>query len=381
MVVKLWFLFRPDAANVWKNEEVVRRYPRYKDILDGKKIPRYQIAKKIPIDISLNNSLEILWQEHEKKAEMFKEIITKIDNRELIINEIETPKTSFLDLKEKIAWEILKNCHFCERKCKVNRFEGKQGFCNLGKESYISSAFLHTGEESILVPSGTIFFTGCTFSCVFCQNHDISQEWNYLKEGGVAGGVEASPKRVSLLAEKLWKEGARNINLVGGDPTPNIHTIISALKEFDKNITILWNSNNYQSLESTKLLLELMDFWLPDLKFWENDFAKRMSGINNYREVVTRNIEMAYREGSGEILIRHLIMPNRIEKDTYPILEWCAKTIPNSMVNLMDQYHPDYLVLRNQEKYQDINRRITPKEWQKTTLKADDLGILWRPVS
>ena len=380
MVRKMWFLYRPDAANVWKNEKVVERYKRYRGILDGKRTARYLLAKKIPIS-TLANSIENLWKEHEKAAEKFKEQLLILDSGEISINDLETPEISFLDLKEKIAYSILQNCHFCERRCQVNRSEGKTGVCGLGKESYISSAFLHTGEESVLVPSGTIFFTGCTFQCVFCQNHDISQEWCDESSGRISGGVEASPKKVALLAERLWKEGARNINLVGGDPTPNVHTILSALKIFDKNITILWNSNNYQSLEVNKLLLELMDFWLPDFKFWDNDFAKEMSGVNNYREIVSRNIKMAYDEGSGEILIRHLIMPGRVEKDTYPILEWCSKEIPNSMINLMDQYHADYLVSREPSKYRDINRRIYPQEWKMATSKADELGIFWKPVS
>ena len=74
-------------------------------------------------------------------------------------------------------------------------------------------------------------------------------------------------------------------------------------------------------------------------------------------------------------------MPGRIFEDTFPILEWCAKEIPRAMVNLMDQYHPDYLVSRNFEKYYTINRRISSEEWQKSTKKADELGIFWRPVS
>jgi putative pyruvate formate lyase activating enzyme len=90
---------------------------------------------------------------------------------------------------------------------------------------------------------------------------------------------------------------------------------------------------------------------------------------------------MAYEKGSGEILIRHLIMPGRVEEDTYPILKWCATEIPKSMVNLMDQYHPDYLVRSNPALYSSINRRITQTEWQNTTKKADELEIFWRPVS
>ena len=377
----MWFLYRPDAAKVWENEEVCKRYPRYKALLDGKKIARYLIAKKTTIEISLEKkSLEQLWKIHEKPAKEFKKLIKKIDSNEINFNDLPTPKTSFLDLKEKIANKTLEACHFCERRCNTNRAQNKAGFCRLGKDSYVSSAFAHTGEESVLVPSGTIFFTGCTFTCVFCQNSDISQEWYDTRRNKVTEGVQVSPKKLALLAEKLWKDGVRNINLVGGDPTPNIHTIISALKIFDKNITILWNSNMYQSLESSKLLLELMDFWLPDFKFWDNSFAKKMSGINNYQEIISRNIKLAYEEGSGEILVRHLVMPKRVMEDTFPILEWCAKEIPLAMVNLMDQYRPEYLVPKN-DAYASINRKINTAEWEKAIEKADKLGIYWEPVS
>ena len=377
----MWFLMRPDAANVWKNHEVCERYWRYKGILDGKNHARYLIVKRIPANIALDEPLNKLWEEHERLAKTFDDYLEKLDQGELELKTMEIPEVSFLDLKEKIAHEILKDCHFCERRCKTNRKDGKVGFCRLGEESILSSAFLHTGEESVLVPSGTIFFAGCTFTCVFCQNNDISQEWCDDSGERITGGVVVTPKKVALMAQRLWKEGAKNINFVGGDPTPNLHTIISSLLHMNENITMLWNSNMYQSLESTKLLLELMDFWLPDFKFWENDFAKQMSGINNYREIVLRNIKMAYSEGSGEVLIRHLIMPGRVEKDTYPILEWSAKEVPRALVNLMDQYRPQYLVTRKPDLYRMIYRRIDSKEWNKAATKADELNILWKPVS
>jgi len=377
----MWFLYRPDAANVWKDERIRERYSRYGGILDGKRIARYLLARRQPITCSLEQPLDALWVEHDKAAKEFKSFLKQVDTEDLQLKELQTPEISFLDLKEKIANEMLKNCHFCERRCHVNREEDELGYCRLGKESIISSAFLHTGEESVLVPSGTIFFAGCTFTCVFCQNHDISQDWCDESGGRITGGTKVTPKKVALLAERLWKEGAKNINFVGGDPTPNLHTIISSLQVFESNITVLWNSNMYQSLEATKLLLELMDFWLPDFKFWNNTFAKEMSGVNNYQEIVSRNIKLAYDYGSGEVLIRHLIMPGRVEEDSFPILAWCAKEIPNTMVNLMDQYRPHYLVTKEPKKFQTINRRINPSEWQQVVSKANELNIFWKPVS
>ena len=225
----MWFLLRPDATKVWNNPEVCKSYTRYKDILDKKKIARYLITKKIPVSITENASIEKLWEEHDTASEKFKDMLSKIDDKKIDLKDIETPKNSFLDLKEKIANEMLKNCHFCERRCNVDRSIGKTGFCKLDKDSYVSSFFLHTGEESVLVPSGTIFFTGCTFTCVFCQNHDISQEWCNESKTKITGGVKVTPEKLALISRNLWKDGAKNINLVGGDPTPNLHTIISSL--------------------------------------------------------------------------------------------------------------------------------------------------------
>ncbi|NPE09932.1 MAG: hypothetical protein GNW80_16755 [Asgard group archaeon] len=128
----------------------------------------------MPVNISLDEPLEKLWEEHDRIAKEFDDYLLKIDHEEVSLKDMAIPEVSFLDLKEKIAHEILKDCHFCERRCKANRKEGKVGYCRLGEDSILSSAFLHTGEESVLVPSGTIFFAGCTFTCVFCQNSDIS---------------------------------------------------------------------------------------------------------------------------------------------------------------------------------------------------------------
>jgi putative pyruvate formate lyase activating enzyme len=128
-----------------------------------------------------------------------------------------------------------------------------------------------------------------------------------------------------------------------------------------------------------KLILDIMDFWLPDLKYADDEFAKRMSKITDYWAVITRNIKLAHDKGSGEMIIRHLVMPGRVDSDTYPILEWCANHIPKALVNVMGQYHPSHRVSR--KTYPEINRRITYDELTNARDKATELGILWRPVS
>ncbi|PWI49712.1 pyruvate formate lyase-activating protein [Candidatus Heimdallarchaeota archaeon B3_Heim] len=371
-------ILRMPSESIWQDPVLSERLTRYRAICKGKKIARFLIAKKTPViglDDSENN-FEKIWLKHKEVRHDFNSLVKDCDKGNVILNDIESPEISFLDLKAKIADKIIENCHFCERRCYVNRKAGETGICKLGVKSVVSSAFLHVGEEPPLVPSGTIFFASCVFKCVFCQNHDISQDWN--KDNINIKGNEVDSSRLVAIQQKLISEGAININWVGGDPIPNVHNIIQSLQTLDNNIVQLWNSNMYLTQESMNLLVDIMDFWLPDLKFRDNAFAKRMSGVNNYWETVIRNIKFAYTEGSGEIIIRHLCMPNRIEKDTYPILDWVKDEVPLAFVNIMDQYRPEYRVHRNE--YKDINRRVTTTEMQLARHHADKNGIAWRQV-
>ena len=371
---------RPDYITVWKDPEVVARLNRYYQLIHEKKVARFLLAKSMPISVDLDSDLETLWKEHDCLATEFKKYIIEYDDQSESNKVPKSVEPSFLSLKVKIAEEMLKDCCFCERKCQKNRKEGDLGVCKVGEDAVISSAFLHHGEESVLVPSGTIFFSGCTFKCVFCQNYSISQSWR-AEDGTVLDGVDRTPQQIAAIAGALANEGARNINWVGGDPTSNLHVILNALQHFDKNICQLWNSNMYLTVEGMKLLMEVMDFWLPDLKYANDDFAKKMSRISNYWSVTTRSIKMAHDQGSGEIIVRHLVLPERVEADTYPILQWCSESIPKALVNVMGQYRPMYLVRRHQEKYSEINRGITYEELTLARDRAEQLGILWRQVS
>jgi putative pyruvate formate lyase activating enzyme len=136
----------------------------------------------------------------------------------------------------------------------------------------------------------------------------------------------------------------------------------------------------YSEEQVWRLVLDVIDFHLPDFKYWDNDFAREMSGVRRYREAIGHNIHLAHEEGSAEIIIRHLVMPGRVEADTLPILEWVAETAPKALVNIMGQYRPAYKV-RHEAQYRDFRRGASRKEMQKAFDKADELGILWRPVS
>ncbi|MFX1486942.1 MAG: hypothetical protein ACFFBS_07625 [Promethearchaeota archaeon] len=161
----MWRIFRPDAARVWKDEVVQERLGRYYDIIGDKVPAKFLICKKIETKIDLQEEMSKLWEEHDKLNERFKSFLKDIDKGDLLLQDMATPETSYLDLKTEIANRILQDCHFCEHRCRINRGKGEKGVCQVDGTARVSSAFLHTGEEAPLVPSGTIFFSGCNFKC------------------------------------------------------------------------------------------------------------------------------------------------------------------------------------------------------------------------
>ncbi len=383
----MWIkVLRPDAVLVWKNPEVVKRLRWYRSVMLDETPAKFMIVRsmKAPSNIS-ELSEEELWKIHEELHEEAEERFKEAFGGGVDYEKLKPANPSYLDLKIELARRILKRCRFCEWQCEVDRTAGQKGVCRLTNKAYVASFFHHHGEEAPLIGtegeggSGTIFFVSCNFTCVFCQNWDISHPKGDLADAG----IEVDAKKLALIAKKLRVNGAANINYVGGDPTPNTWIIIESLKYLDVNAPILWNSNMYLSMESMKLLIDLVDIWLPDFKYWSNECAARLSNVRGkigYREAATRNHLMAARH--GDMIIRHLVLPNHLECDTKPILKWIAENIKDKvLVNIMEQYRPEYLVLANPEKYPDIARRPTSEEMREAYRYADELGILYRPVS
>ncbi len=366
----MWRAFRPDASRVWKDPGVLKRLSRYRSIIDGNHLAKYLLAKDIICDVGLNATSHTLWKKHEQLSTEFKGYVESIDAGGERTSDLAAAST-FLDLKVELALRILRDCHFCERRCGSDRSLDQKGWCKLGAESRVSSAFLHTGEEAPLIPSGTIFFSSCCLACAFCQNSDISTNPN--------SGRVVSARELAILAERLGEDGALNINYVGGDPVPNTHTIIGSLDYQSSNITQLWNSSMYGSSEGMSLIADLVDIWLSDFKYGNNECAERLSGVKNYFDIVSRNHLTAY--NNGEVIIRHLVLPNHLECCTFPILEWVSRNLPDCMVNIMAQYRPEHRVLRNPDAFADISRRVSNVEMKKAFEKADELGIFWKPVS
>ena len=264
----------------------------------------------------------------------------------------------------------LEKCEVCPRKCNVNRLNDEKGFCKLGEEIKVALVSCHDFEEPCISgigkdtkSSGTIFFSNCNLRCVFCQNHEISQEGK---------GKVITIERLAEIFLEQQERKVNNINLV--TPTMYAYQIIEAIKiarNKGLHIPIIYNSNGYESIDTLKALDGCIDVYLPDLKYYSDDIAIKYSSAPNYFEIATKAIkEMFNQVGSPVVdengiikrgvIIRHLILPNHV-LNTKRILKWIKENMPKDIyVSVMAQYFPTFKA-KNIEK---INRKISIKEYR-----------------
>ncbi len=338
------------------------RLERYRKVMRNELPARFRICKKIPVDIDLDSDEEKLWNVHSKKLDELENLQEKIDSGKTDLNQNEDYENSLLDFKVELAESILKSCHFCEHRCNVDRASGETGVCGVSSSARVSSEFLHHGEEPELVPSFTIFFSGCTLKCQYCQNWDISQN--------PKSGVQKSPEDICLSIREKRREGARNVNWVGGDPTPNLYNILASLNRCSVNVPSVWNSNMYLSIEGMRLLFGTQDVYLTDFKYGNNECGSRFSKVSNYWDVVSRNHRLAF--GDSEIIIRHLVLPNHLECCTAKIMEWVVEKLGSDVrFNLMSQYRPAGRAMNISE----LSRSVSREEMEKANKFAKDIGL------
>jgi putative pyruvate formate lyase activating enzyme len=305
------------------NNTIENELSTYIEIMLNKRLSRSKVASLLEKEHKMD--MEYLWEEHENIRLKFKKIFNNI-----ILKESKKPNFSYLDLKIEIAEKIFGNCYFCEKRCYSDRNINK-GECEVLRPK-IASEFMHMGEEAPIIPSHTIFFSGCNFECIYCQNFDISQ---------FQVGVEVSEYKLAQIIDKKRMQGSKNVNFVGGDPTPNLPYILKVMQLTKENIPVIWNSNFFMSEETMKILDGFVDLYLSDFKYGPSDCAEKLSGVKNYWKTVKRNHLMA--KESGDMIIRHLVLPEHVECCSKPILKWISKNLGNeTVVNIMGQYRPVY---------------------------------------
>ena len=270
-------------------------------------------------------------------------------------------KKRSLDKKITEAYIALESCDLCEWKCRVNRNGGETGFCKVGNHPRIFSASTHWGEEQELTPSATLFFSGCTMKCCYCQNGP--QSVNY------ESGEKWSLQSIARWIDKKHKEGCRNVNFVGGEPTPNVPFILKALSKVKSNMPVVFNSNGYYSEKTAQLLKDVMDVYLLDFRYFDSQCAEHLSKVRNYPEVLKRNLLLA--EKDAELVIRLLVLPGHIECDAKPILEWISQNLVSYKLNILPQYWPAWRAFESPE----IGRKLHISEFNEVAKYAHDLGI------
>ena len=266
-------------------------------------------------------------------------------------------------------------CNLCPRQCGALRSETEgRGVCRMPAAPVVARAALHRWEEPPISGtrgSGTVFFSGCSLGCVFCQNEQISH-----RDFGRSVTVE----RLRAIFEELVDQGAHNINLV--NPTHYAHAVRQAL-ERPLPVPVVWNSGGYDRVETLRALEGKVQIYLPDCKYRTPEYAERYSGAADYpqaaeaaiREMVRQTGPCVY-DGDGllqrGVIIRHLLLPGRLA-EAKRVMDWVAETFPPGTVlfSLMSQYIP----WGRASEYPEINRRLRPSEARAAEQYMDALGL------
>jgi len=282
-----------------------------------------------------------------------------------------------LEERARRARQVLASCTLCPRRCGVNRLAGEMGFCRVGQRAMISSTGPHFGEEAPLVGrcgSGTIFFSGCNLGCLFCQNYDISH---------LMHGREISEDELADQMLYVQGLGCHNVNLV--TPTHVVPQILGALalaRGQGLDLPIVYNCGGYESLETLRVLDGVIQIYMPDFKYGDNAVAKKYSGAEDYFERASEALREMHRQvgdlvldkrgiAQKGLLIRHLVLPGGLA-GTEKVMEFIAGELsPNSYVNLMAQYHPQYRA----KEFVELDRRITIQEYGRAVEIAREKGL------
>ncbi len=275
----------------------------------------------------------------------------------------------------------LASCDICPRECGINRLEGETKFCHSGRLPIVASFCAHHGEEPALSGSrgsGTIFFGNCNLRCLYCQNYQISQNWQKQKLNEIDSRELA--QHMLYLQDEL---GCHNINFVS--PSHFVPQIVRAVLlgvPMGLRLPLVYNTNSYDSVKTLRELDGIISIYLPDLKYASDTLAKRLSQAPDYVRYARSAIKEMFRQ-VGElvvdesgvarrgVIVRHLILPNGLA-GSEDSLAWLAREVsPGVSLSLMSQYHPMHRAL----KFEPLSRAISPSEYEAVLKVMNDAGL------
>ncbi|MBP5722403.1 MAG: 4Fe-4S cluster-binding domain-containing protein [Bacteroidales bacterium] len=268
------------------------------------------------------------------------------------------------------------NCTLCPHRCSVNREQGELGFCRLNAGLHIANISLHKGEEPIEGSENgvcNVFFSHCNLRCVYCQNYQISQP-QIVIPNEVTDYETAVGQIISILR--------KNVDFLGFvspmSHIPHMLRIIELVHEQGFFPKIIYNTNAYETVETLQQLEPVVDIYLPDFKYADDEIGKQLSGILNYSKIAISAIKEMYRQKKSQIkdenpalIIRHLVLPNHVENSLNVLKMIAEECSTDVFVSLMSQYFPVYNALN----HKDINRTLSTDEYNQVLDALDELGF------
>jgi len=328
----------------------------YLAVVGGKQLPFWWRSKflAVPDDFSLLPT-EQLWQTHD---ELTKSLHTKRSGNEPTQ---QAGKSSLLDSKVELTRRIYRSCTLCPLMCRTDRLNGETGRCGLKADARVFREGLLVSEEPFIVPTYELFLTGCNMRCKFCQ------AWEGVVRTDL--GFKLTGSKLASTVERKSKRGALNIHFVGGEPTVNLLAVLVSLKSLKVPLPIVWNTNLFVTDEAMKLLDGVVDLFVADFKFGNDECAWEIGGVESYVATVQSNLLKASRIAS--LVIRHLVMPGHIECCLVPVVSWVAQTLPKVTFHLMLNYVPDWRAWSDKA----LSQRLSESERQMAKAIVKSTGL------
>lgn len=295
----------------------------------------------------------------------------------ILTNDVIRYKIHVLQSKRNKKMKELLDCTLCPRECHKDRRNGELGYCRVHAEILLARAALHMWEEPCIsgeCGSGTVFFSGCSLQCVYCQNHQIAS--------GLIG-KKVTNDRLSEIFLELQNKKAHNINLV--TPTHYIPQIIKAIeksREMGLTIPIVYNGSGYEKVSTLKLLEGLIQIYLPDFKYKDSSISFRYSNCKDYYKISKLALEEMVRQ-VGEplfnengimekgVIVRHLLLPGGLE-DSKEVIKYLYETYGDQIfISILSQFTP----VKEQGIYKELNRTVTKKEYDELVDYAIEIGV------
>ncbi len=267
------------------------------------------------------------------------------------------------ELKERasLAREMLHECNLCPLECGINRIKGEVGFCGLNERAFWFRENLNFLQELEIIPSHSIYLTGCNMRCKFCSVEDYildpkrGKPWDVMELRGIV--------------EARRRQGAKTLLFVGGEATVQLRAVLDLLAALPDRYTIVWDSNMLLTSSSRRLLEGVVDIYAADLKFGNNACAQRVAGTQGYLEIMAENLQFA--EATAALIPRHLLLPGHFECCVLPILSWLGKTLKRPRLSIRREYLPPLPLLGKDP----LGQYVTDSEYTQAIRAANEMGI------